>query len=163
PIDPLRQKRRESVMNLLRASSGTFAGTKIPGAKRTDAAMARPIAGNEPRRARASAGGAKPAARAEEDGRPRILLAEDNVGNQRVGVVMVEKRGYRVDVAQNGFEAIEAALRIRYSAVLMDCQMPSFDGYSATAHIRQREGADRRTPIIAMTANTGPGARERCI
>lgn len=98
----------------------------------------------------------------EADRRPRLLLVEDNAVNQRVGVVMAEKRGYEVDVAANGLEAIDAVMRGGYVAVLMDCQMPKLDGYSATAEIRRREGHSR-TPIIAMTADAGPGAREKCL
>jgi CheY-like chemotaxis protein len=102
---------------------------------------------------------------AEHAARPRLLLVEDNSVNQRVGVVMAEKRGYQVDVASNGFEAIDAVMRGGYVAVLMDCQMPKLDGYSATTEIRRREGAASmtRTPIIAMTADAGPGAREKCL
>ncbi len=94
--------------------------------------------------------------------RPRLLLVEDNAVNQRVGVVMAEKRGYQVDVASNGLEAIDAVMRGGYVAVLMDCQMPKLDGYSATSEIRRRE-VTMRTPIIAMTADAGPGAREKCL
>jgi two-component system sensor histidine kinase/response regulator len=95
--------------------------------------------------------------------RPRILLVEDNAVNQRIAVVMAEKRGYDVEVAQNGVDAIAAAARGTFAAVLMDCQMPKLDGFQATAQIRKRETPGRRLPIIAMTANVGPGAREKCL
>ncbi len=104
-----------------------------------------------------------PAPTEAEDLRPRVLLVEDNVVNQRVAVSLVSKRGYRVDVAQNGFEAIEATSKVCYVAVLMDCQMPKLDGYATTQHIRKREGDGARTPIIAMTANANAGDREKCL
>lgn len=93
---------------------------------------------------------------------PRVLLVEDNEVNQKVARVMVERRGYRVDVANDGIEAVAATEKVAYTAILMDCQMPRFDGYSATVMIRTREGAAKHTPIIAMTANAGPGEREKC-
>ncbi|APR78661.1 sensory box histidine kinase/response regulator [Minicystis rosea] len=95
--------------------------------------------------------------------RPLILLVEDNAVNQRVGKVMIEKRGYRVDVASDGHEAVAATARATYAAVLMDCQMPRLDGYAATREIRARDEGKPRLPIVAMTANAGPGARERCL
>jgi CheY-like chemotaxis protein len=76
---------------------------------------------------------------------------------------MVEKRGYRVDVASDGQEAVTATRSRAYAAVLMDCQMPRLDGYAATREIRARDAGKPRLPIIAMTANAGPGARERCL
>ena len=93
----------------------------------------------------------------------RILLVEDNIVNQKVAVRMLEKADYRCDVASNGLEAVKALERARYDLVFMDCQMPVMDGYEATARIREVEGEDRHTPIIAMTANAMKGDRDVCL
>lgn len=95
--------------------------------------------------------------------RPRVLVVEDNVVNQKVAVFLIGKRGYAVDVVEDGLAGVEAASRGGYVAVFMDCQMPRFDGFQATAKIRQLEAGGSRVPIIAMTANVGDDARERCI
>jgi signal transduction histidine kinase/CheY-like chemotaxis protein len=95
--------------------------------------------------------------------RRRVLLAEDNVVNQRVAARILQQRGFAVDLAANGLEAVDAALRSEYKLVFMDCQMPEMDGYQATGEIRRLEAKrGRQTPIIALTANALPGDRERC-
>ena len=113
----------------------------------------------------ASAGKASSAVPAEEPGwvRPVILLVEDNPTNQLVAVRMLQQRGYEVDVASDGRGALDRYASRAYSAILMDCQMPVLDGYQATAEIRRRESADLHVPILAMTANTMKGDRDKCL
>ena len=93
--------------------------------------------------------------------RVRILLAEDNITNQKVAVRMLEKAGYRVDVVGNGLEAIDAMQALPYDLVLMDVQMPELDGVSATRTIRALPGWPATVPIIALTANAMTGDQER--
>ena len=84
----------------------------------------------------------------------RILLAEDGLVNQKVAVDLLEQRGHRVTVANNGQEAVAAFESATFDVVLMDVQMPAMDGFEATALIRAHEKASGgHTPIIAMTAH----------
>jgi PAS domain S-box-containing protein len=92
-----------------------------------------------------------------------ILLAEDNVVNQKVALLMLQGIGYRADVAANGLEAIEAVRRQRYDVVLMDVQMPEMDGLDATRAIRADLPDDRQPWIIAMTASAVDGFGELCL
>ncbi len=91
----------------------------------------------------------------------RILLVEDNVVNQKVAVLTLNKLGYNVDVARDGSEALEAVKRTRYDVVFMDIQMPIMDGEQATIRIRKELPAERQPRIIAMTAHALKGDRER--
>jgi two-component system, sensor histidine kinase and response regulator len=94
----------------------------------------------------------------------RVLLAEDNLVNQKVALAMLKRAGYQADVASNGLEAVEAMKERQYDLVFMDVQMPEMNGYEATQKIRQLElRLGRRTPIIAMTANAMQGDREKCL
>ena len=95
----------------------------------------------------------------------RILLAEDNVINQKVAQALLNRLGYRADIVANGREAVETLELINYDLVLMDCQMPEMNGFEATAMIRSESSKVRNhaVPIIAMTANAMAGDRDECI
>ena len=102
----------------------------------------------------------------------RVLLAEDNLVNQKVAVRMLERMGLRPDVVSHGKEALQAWEQGEYDLILMDCQMPEMDGFEATGEIRKREAEQgdcgttleqSHIPIIAMTANAMKGDRERCL
>ncbi len=92
----------------------------------------------------------------------RILIAEDNLINQKVSTKMLEKLGCYVGIASNGLEVLEKLEDEAYDLIFMDCQMPEMDGYEATAEIRRRHGI-QGIPIIAMTANAMKGDREKCL
>src|SRR6185436_7559912 len=93
----------------------------------------------------------------------RILLAEDNVVNQKLALRILQQMGYRADLASNGLEAVESVERQVYDVVLMDVQMPEMDGLDATRAICARRAAHERPRIIAMTANAMQGDRDMCV
>lgn len=94
----------------------------------------------------------------------RVLVVEDNRTNQMVAAGMLSLSACHCEFAGNGKEAVDAARRNRYDLILMDCSMPEMDGYEATVRIRSYEdGLGRRTPIVAMTANTQRGDAEKCL
>jgi two-component system, sensor histidine kinase and response regulator len=93
----------------------------------------------------------------------RVLIAEDNVINQRVTAAMLRHLGFKVDVVADGMDAVNAALATEYRVILMDCQIPGIDGYQATAEIRRLQESPRRTPIIAVTGSESMSDRQRCL
>jgi signal transduction histidine kinase/DNA-binding response OmpR family regulator len=136
PVRPTRL--REALMGALR-------GDKVPPAARAQAPSGKSTAADALRSL-------------------RILVAEDNAINQRVAVSMLEKAGHRVDLVNNGREAVEALDRRSYDLVFMDCLMPQMDGFEATRAIRAAEvGTDRQVPIVALTANAMERDREQCL
>ena len=91
----------------------------------------------------------------------RILMAEDNPINQRVGKLILQRAGFNIDLVGDGNEALEAHRAHPYDLILMDCQMPTMDGFEASRQIRLLE--QRQPIIVAVTANALVGERERCL
>ena len=118
---------------------------------------------------------------ASKTSQARVLVVEDDVAHLKEVASALERKGYSVDVACSGFEAVEAVLRTSYDVILLDCRMPEMDGFEATRQVREHEAAAglrtegsrwgapspssalRRVPIIAMTANTLEGDRNLCL
>ncbi len=93
----------------------------------------------------------------------RVLVAEDNVVNQKVVMAMLSHLGYRADLVANGLEAVDAVRRVAYDVVFMDLQMPELDGVGATREIIAEHPRDRRPRIVALTANAYDEDREACL
>ena len=108
-----------------------------------------------------SADGEQPKAGLHPPAPLRILMAEDNAINQRVGKLILQRAGFHIDLVGDGNEAVEAHRANPYDVILMDCQMPAMDGFEASRQIRLLE--QRQPVIIAVTANALVGERERCL
>lgn len=104
-----------------------------------------------------------PVQRVPDHSPARVLVADDNVISQRAAVRMLDSLGLRADASANGREAVDMLLTLPYDLVLMDCQMPLMNGVEAAIEIRKREPPDRRTAIVAMTAETGAACLDDCL
>jgi CheY-like chemotaxis protein len=93
----------------------------------------------------------------------RVLVAEDNAVNQQVALAILDSLGFTADIASDGQQAVDMLRAGSYTVVLMDCQMPRLDGFTATREIRAGGGAAARTPIIALTASALASDREQCL
>jgi len=113
------------------------------------------------RKGSAARGAAGPAAQVPKG--TKVLVVEDNEGNQTVARLMLEKLGCVVDIAVNGREGVVAVGKKEYNIVFMDCHMPVMDGLEAVRAIRAAEAKERRIPVIAMTANAMQGEKEKCL
>jgi CheY-like chemotaxis protein len=94
---------------------------------------------------------------------PLILIVEDSPTNQIVAARVLERCGCRMHIVSDGLQALDALARHHYDAILMDCQMPTLDGYQATLQLRAREHPGQHTPVIVMTAHAMPDDRARCL
>jgi len=95
----------------------------------------------------------------------QILLVEDNLANQKLTALMINRIGYEVDIACNGVEAVEKTKENEYSLILMDCHMPVMDGFQATSIIRETEKKSflKRTPIVSLSANVSAEFKQLCM
>jgi len=149
---------------LIDAMAGSIGASSVPGKGSTfwfELTLPVTEAGEQPRRS--TAAHAIRAVPTADGAAPLILVAEDDPVNQIIAARMLEKLGYAIELVGDGRAALQAIEQTSYAAVLMDCQMPGLDGYQATTELRQREDGGVRLPIIAMTAHSMVGDREKCL
>jgi two-component system sensor histidine kinase/response regulator len=159
---PIRQSELFDVLSSALVSTSRVTSSQVTSSQATSSRLtSAPITGTN---AAQSEMPTRPAVHANVALRGRVLLAEDNVINQQVAQAMLANLGFRVEIANNGEEALAQLQTQTFDIVLMDCHMPVMDGYQATAALRQHElTGDRRLPVVALTANGMLGDREQCI
>ncbi len=169
----IRKERAIAATPVIVLSSTTLERSAAFNAARVDATLDKPVRESQLRRTvlrllGKMAGTATPfsanSAPPRSDGL-RLLLVEDNIPNQMVATMMLEHQGHRVELANNGLEALSKMATTLYDAVLMDCQMPELDGYETTRRVRsgQIPGINARVPIIALTAHAMAADRAKCL
>lgn len=93
----------------------------------------------------------------------KVLVVEDDLANQQVALLFLKRFGYQAIIAENGAVAVENCKETKYPIIFMDCQMPVMDGFTASLAIRENQGPNQFTPIIALTANSLIGIKKECI
>jgi len=153
---------------LIEKMGGTISAQSVPGKGSTFAfELELPLADEHDHAVRAPVKfeplGERDAAGKLSESAPLVLIAEDSPVNQMLAARLLDRCGYRSEIVADGNEALDAIAHTAYAAILMDCQMPGLDGYDATRAIRSRETPSAHIPIIATTAHSMSGDREKCL